>query len=63
MLLSRLKFLVTTKPSSKINAPTGIPPHVRMMSRIGDLLEMVKDERNQRVELEEKLVSAVENAI
>ena len=63
MLLSRLKFLVTTKPSSKINTPTGIPPDVWMLLQIGDLLEMVKDKRNQKEEPEEKLALAVENTI
>ena len=62
-LLSQLKPLVTINPSSKINAPTGIPPHVRLMSSIADLVEMVREERNERVNLEEKLVNAVENSI
>ena len=36
-LLTELKSLLSIKPSSKINSPTGIPPHVKMMSQVTDI--------------------------
>ncbi len=62
-LLNHLKPLVTILPSSKINGPTGIPPHVKMMTQLSDMLKLVNEERIHRKELEEKMTKTVENAI
>jgi hypothetical protein len=62
-LLSDLKPLVSIKPSSKIDSATGIPPHVKMMTKMSELLSLLQDERANRVALEDKLVETVEKSI
>ena len=62
-MLSNLLPLVTTKPSNKINAPTGIPPHVKLLSKLSDLLNMFQEERQNRRELQDKLSDSVKAAI
>ena len=62
-ILSNLLPLVTTKPSSKINSPTGIPPHVKLLSKLSELLNMFQEERQNRRELQDKLSDSVKVAI
>ena len=62
-MLSNLLPLVTTKPSNKINAPTGIPPHVKLLSKLSDLLNIFQEERQNRRELQDKLSDSVKAAI
>ena len=62
-LLNELKKIVTTNKSTIIHAPTGIPPHVKQMKMITELFEHLKEERDARKSLEERLVRTVEDAI
>ena len=41
-LLTELKSLVSIKPSSKINAPTEIPSHAKMMSQVTDIMALLQ---------------------
>lgn len=62
-LLQRLKNKVTTKRSTAIESPTGVPPHVKQMSMISEVFEFLKKEREERKNLEEKLRNIIESAI
>lgn len=63
ILLQTLKTKITTKPSSIIEAPTGIPPHVKQMRMVNEIFKHLKDERQAMMQLEEKLVKVVETTI
>lgn len=61
--LNSLKQMVTTKPSHIIDAPTGIPPHVQQNKRLAELLILMKEERDARIEQEKKIEEWVNNAV
>ena len=63
VLLGHLKEFITTEKSEKITAPTGIPPHIGLLSKIEILLKLIKSERNDRQTFEERLANTVENSI
>lgn len=62
-LLQKLKTKVTTQPSSVIDSATGIPPHVAQMILTNNLQLHLKEERAARVQMEETLVTTVQNSI
>ena len=45
-LLDNLLPLVTSGPSKKIQAPTGIPPHVKLLTKLADLLNLFQDKKS-----------------
>ena len=62
-LLANLVPLVTIEPSCKIQTPTGIPPHVKLLSKLHELLGLFQDERVQRRAMQETLIATVKGAI
>ena len=62
-LLANLVPLVTIEPSCKIQTPTGIPPHVKLLSKLQELLGLFQEEREQRRVMQETLVATVKAAI
>ena len=62
-LLANLLPLVTTKSSKKNQAPTGIPPHVKLLTKLTDLLNMFQDQRKARREMHLSLCETVKGAI
>ena len=48
-LLCELKKLLTSEPSDRIMMATGIPPHVEAMSKIEDLTNLIRQERDDRL--------------
>ena len=62
-LLANLLPLVTTKSSNMISASTGIPPHVKLITNLKDLLDLFQEERLHRQELQGNLCTAVKSAI
>jgi hypothetical protein len=62
-LISQLKKLITTKPSTQIHSPSGIPPHVIIMSKLSVLLNLLQEERLTKDALEKKLVETFERSI
>lgn len=62
-LLANLLPLVTTKSSNMISASTGIPPHVKLITYLKDLLDLFQEERLHRRELQVNLCTAVKSAI
>ena len=48
-LLCELKKLLTSEPSDRIRMATGIPPHVEAMSKIEDLTNLIRQERDDRL--------------
>lgn len=63
VLLNKLKPMVITQPSEEIDAPTGVPPHVKMLSSLSQLLQLLQEERSHRQSLEDSLIETVEKAI
>jgi len=61
--LISLKQMVTTNPSHIIDAPTGIPPHVKQNKQLAELLVLMKQERDARNEQEKKIEEWVNNAV
>ena len=61
--LGALKKLISTEPSRIINSPTGIPPHVLQNKKLETIHECLLLERQQRREMEDKMVKVIENAI
>ena len=62
-LLANLLPLVTTEPSDKIQAPTGIPPQVRLLSKLTDLLNLFQDKRKSQRGMHFSLCETVQSAI
>ena len=62
-LIANIFPLVTTKSSNIIRAPTGIPPHVKLITNLTDLLHMFQEERQHRRELQDNLCTAVKSTI
>ena len=62
-LLTNLKPLVTTKPSDRIRMATGIPPHVEAMTKINELAELIREEREERRQHYEEIKQTVGDKI
>lgn len=62
-LLQCLKTKIVTTTSETIPFPTGVPPHIKQLSMVHELFEFLKEEREERKKLEEKLKKIVEDAI
>ncbi len=62
-LLQILKTKVTTKPSQIIPSASGIPPHTKQMLLLKEVADFLKEERQERLKLEERLERIVNEAI
>ena len=62
-LLTELKSLVSIKPSSKINAPTGVLPHVKMMSQVNDIMDLLQAEINDKLNFQDRILEQVKQSI
>ena len=62
-LLTELKSLVSIKPSSKIDAPTVIPPHVKMMSQVTDIMALLQAERNDKLNFQDRILEKDKQSI
>ena len=58
-----LKSLVSIKSPSKINAPTVIPPHVKMMSQVTDIMALLQAERNYKLNFQDRILEQVKQSI
>ena len=62
-LLTELKKIITTEPSERVRMATGIPPHVEAMSKLDDLYELIKEEREERRNHYEEIKNAISDKI
>ena len=62
-LLANLVPLIIIEPSCKIQTPTGIPPYVKLLSKLQELLGLFQEEQVQQCAMQETLVATVKAAI
>ena len=62
-LVHELSKLITTEKSSKIPAPTGIPPHVHMLKSLHEVINLQAQLQADNKEILQNLYKAVKDAI
>ena len=58
-----MKSLLSIKPSSEINAPIGIPPHVKMMSQVTDIMALLQAKRSYKLNFQDRILEQVKQSI
>ena len=62
-LLSELKKLLTSESSERIRMPTGIPPHVEVMTKLDTLTKLINQDREDRLKHNEEVKCTIVNKI